>query len=146
MCLFLFALVLAAVSAQAADKRYIGSSACGSCHQKEYNNFTTYAKKAHSWRSVEKMAPGLSGAELQECYTCHTTGYGKAGGFVSKEQTPELRDAGCEVCHGPGSAHAESGSKADIDAHPTGQICESCHTSSRVQAFNYRPLIYGGAH
>jgi hypothetical protein len=130
----------------AAERTYVGSRTCASCHEQEYKNYSTYAKKSHSFNAVEKMAAGLTAAELRDCYTCHTTGYGKPGGFVSKEATPELRDAGCEVCHGPGSAHAESGAAADIDRHPTMETCQTCHTTSRVAAFSFRPLIFGGAH
>jgi hypothetical protein len=119
---------------------------CASCHEEEYRNFTTYAKKSHSFQAVQKMAAGLSATELRDCYGCHTTGYGKPGGFESPQTTPDLAYAGCEVCHGPGSVHAESGSKADIDACPSRELCDTCHTSARVAAFNYRPLRYGGAH
>jgi hypothetical protein len=144
--LFLLAAVLLAGEAAAADAHYVGSGTCSSCHSEEYKNFSTYAKKSHSYEHLKKLAGGLTQSELQDCYHCHTTGYGKPGGFESVEKTPELQNAGCEVCHGPGSAHAGSGKKADINGHPTRQVCDTCHTSSRVQAFNYRPLVYGGAH
>lgn len=144
-CLLVAALLLAG-GAAATERRYVGARACASCHEEEYRNFTTYAKKSHSFEAIEKMRSGLTAAEVRECYGCHTTGYGKSGGFESPETTPELKIAGCEVCHGPGSAHVESGALSDIDARPSRQLCESCHTASRVQAFNYRPLVYGGAH
>lgn len=139
-------LLLTVGGAAVAEKTYVGSQTCASCHEQEYKNYSTYAKKSHSYRAVEKMAAGLTATELRDCYSCHTTGYGKPGGFVSKEATPELKDAGCEVCHGPGSLHAQSGAATDIDRRPSPEVCESCHTSSRVAAFNYRPLLYGGAH
>jgi hypothetical protein len=127
-------------------KLYVGSDACMNCHQAEYKSFITYAKKAHSYESVELMRKGLTDEEYRECLTCHTTGYGKPGGFRSEQETPTLRNAGCEVCHGPGSLHVETGDPADIKAKLTSKDCESCHNAERVRAFRYKPLIHGGAH
>ncbi len=131
----------------AASGRYAGSSACEGCHEKEYGNYKKYSKKAHSSKSVKIMAGDLTPEELKECFVCHTTGYGKPGGFESFEKTPEMADAGCEVCHGPGADHVEAGGdpsliKGKLDV----KDCETCHNSERVSAFDYKPLIFGGAH
>ena len=128
------------------SRTYVGSKACADCHAEEYKNFTSFAKKAKSAHSVQIMAPKLTPDELRGCYDCHTTGYGQPGGFVSFEQTPELGHAGCEVCHGPGSEHAETGDPDAIKGKLSLQDCESCHNADRVGAFNYKPLLYGGAH
>jgi hypothetical protein len=125
---------------------YVGSLACKKCHEDEYSKFTTYAKKAHSFHSIERLMSRLTPAEIKKCYSCHTTGYGKPGGFVSPEKTPLLKNAGCEVCHGPGSIHVKTQSAADIKSHLTIKDCEGCHTSERVKAFRYKPMIHGGAH
>ena len=42
-----------------------------------------------------------------DCVTCHVVGYRYQSGFVNPEETPELKDVGCEQCHGPGSKHVE---------------------------------------
>lgn len=126
--------------------KYVGSEKCKECHETEYSNFKKYSKKAHSSESVKIMASDLDSDELQECYECHTTGYGKPGGFVSYSETPEMGDAGCEVCHGPGSLHAEDGDPELIKGKLTIQDCETCHNSERVDGFNFKPLIFGGAH
>lgn len=133
-------------SVSASDKTYVGSQVCQDCHETEYENFSTYAKKAHSYESVKKMKKKLTEAEYKSCLSCHTTGYGQASGFRSEQETPELKQAGCEVCHGPGSMHAESGDPADIKGQLTAKDCETCHNSERVEAFDYKPLIFGGAH
>ena len=127
-------------------KTYIGSKACGECHEEEYDKFTKFAKKSHSFQSVKKMARGLTSKEIRRCFECHTTGFGKPGGFLSEEETPHLKDAGCEVCHGPGSLHAETEEAGDIRGSLSSQDCETCHSSERITAFNYKPLVYGGAH
>lgn len=128
------------------QETYVGSDACTPCHQQEYENFTKYARKSHSFQSVLKMKKGLTSDELKGCYVCHTTGYGRPSGFVSIEQTPDLKDAGCEVCHGPGGEHIKSQNPEDLLGKVTIDICQKCHTEERVSAFRYKPMVHGGAH
>jgi hypothetical protein len=125
---------------------YVGSDACKDCHQQEYNSFVKYAKKSKSYNSIERVKKGLTEEEIKGCYVCHTTGYGRPGGFISAEKTPHLKNAGCEVCHGPGGVHVMTRNHNDIKRKMTLKDCELCHTSERVQAFRYKPLIHGGAH
>ena len=127
-------------------QKYVGSEACKPCHQKEYGSFTKYAKKSSSFESIQRVKKGLTGEEIKKCYFCHTTGYGKPGGFVSLEKTPHLKNAGCEVCHGPGELHVRTQRIQDIKGNLTTKDCEECHISERVKAFRYKPLIHGGAH
>lgn len=125
---------------------YVGSKSCADCHEEEHSTFVKYSKKAHSWKGVEKMLPKLEVEEQKTCFSCHTTGYEK-GGFVSYAKTPELADVGCETCHGPGREHVESGGDPELITHkPSISSCSSCHNSQRVQDFNYKPLLYSGAH
>lgn len=125
---------------------YVGSDQCKSCHEKEFGSFKNNAKKAHSYKSIAVMKKGLTDAEFEKCFECHTTGYKKPGGFRSEKETPQLKDAGCEVCHGPGSLHAETGDPKDIKGKLTTKDCETCHNPERVGAFKYKPMVYGGAH
>ena len=125
---------------------YVGSEQCRSCHEKEYRAFSTYAKKSRSFESINRLRKELTEEEITGCYQCHTTGYGKPGGFINEERTPHLKNAGCEVCHGPGQIHVETQDPAAIKGHLTEEDCEICHTSERVRAFRYKPLIRGGAH
>jgi hypothetical protein len=147
--LYLTVLIFLGSAAWAEDSRpraYVGSDACIECHEVEYENFTKYARKSRAFQSLQKMKKGLTSEELKECYVCHTTGYGKPGGFISLEQTPELKDAGCEVCHGPAGHHAETEDPDDLTAKVTIEICGTCHTQERVTAFRYKPMVHGGAH
>jgi hypothetical protein len=130
----------------AEQSKYVGSEGCKECHADEYRTFKQFNKKAHSFQSIIRLQKGLEEAELRNCYECHTTGYGKEGGFRSEQETPALKDAGCEVCHGPGSIHAETGDPKDIKGKLTAKDCELCHNSERIDAFKYKPLVYGGAH
>lgn len=130
----------------AQPKTFIGSKACSECHQKEYASFSKFSKKAHSFKSIQIMSAKLEPSELRECYACHTTGYGQPGGFVSIEKTPELANAGCEVCHGPGSEHAQSGDKSLIQTKLAVEQCQTCHNEQRVKSFGFKPMLFGGAH
>ncbi|HUU39385.1 MAG TPA: cytochrome c family protein [Desulfatiglandales bacterium] len=149
VCLLVAPLISAFVYASArgeTGKTYVGSEVCRECHENEYTQFTKFAKKSHSFQSVKKMAKGLTQQEVEGCFQCHTTGYGKPGGFQSETETPHLKNTGCEVCHNAGSLHAETGDPEDIKGDLTAKDCEVCHNSERVADFNYKPLIYGGAH
>ncbi|MBU1003825.1 MAG: cytochrome c family protein [Proteobacteria bacterium] len=139
--------LFSASSAQGEQATYVGTKACSECHEEQFENFEKFAKKSHSDRSIKIMASDLTVEELQECFACHTTGYGQPGGFVSFEETPDLGHAGCEVCHGPGSAHVEEGGDPElIKGSLALEDCETCHNAERVGAFNFKPLLYGGAH
>jgi hypothetical protein len=128
------------------EKSYVGSEMCRSCHEAQYDRFKTYAKKAQSYSHIMTLKKGLTEAEFRQCLECHTTGYGKPGGFRSEQETPRLKDAGCEVCHGPGSIHVQSQDPKDMKTKLSTKDCEVCHNADRVEAFKYKPLIYGGAH
>lgn len=146
-CAFCVCLLLSAGPARTQEATYVGSHVCADCHDEQFENFEKFAKKAHSDRSIKIMASDLTPEEIKECYTCHTTGYGQPGGFVSFEETPELAHAGCEVCHGPGSAHVDEGGDPElIKSTLAMEDCETCHNAERVGAFNFKPLLYGGAH
>jgi len=138
---------LCAVAVAQEESSYVGSAVCSDCHFEEYENYSKYAKKAHSSHSIKIMASDLTEEEIKGCFGCHTTGYGKPGGFVSFEETPDLANSGCEVCHGPGSLHVEYGGDLDYIDHDLDiEMCTSCHNEERVGAFNFKPMLFGGAH
>jgi hypothetical protein len=134
------------IYAQGESKSYVGAETCKGCHEKEYTSFTAHSKMSNSFRSIDRMKKGLTAEEIKKCYECHTTGYGKPGGFRSEAETPGFKNLGCEACHGPGSSHASSSNPKDIKKHLDTKDCDACHDKSRVAAFNYKPLLFGGAH
>ena len=150
LAVFLAVFFVAAVTASSGrtnSGQYVGSEACAECHDKEYENYKKFSKKAHSGESVKIMAGDLTKQELEECYHCHMTGFGKPGGFVSFDETPAMADAGCETCHGPGFDHVEAGGDPDlIKGKLELSDCEACHNPERVAAFDFKPLLFGGAH
>ncbi len=130
----------------AGSKTYVGSKKCAECHEQEYQKWSKYTKKSHSFEDVMKMKHDLTPEELKSCYGCHTTGYGDPTGFRDPVSTPDLKEVGCEACHGPGSAHVESNSPADIKVKITMRDCERCHNAARVGNFGFKPLVHAGAH
>jgi hypothetical protein len=125
---------------------YVGLQVCQPCHLPEYQRFTSYSKKNQSFQSIVRMKKGLTEDEIRQCYACHTTGYGRPGGFISLEQTPDLKEAGCEVCHGPGKLHSQTQDPSHIRGKPNLEVCRQCHIEERIRAFHYRPMLHGGAH
>ncbi len=113
---FLFVIALFAVTnANAGNAKYVSFKKCKACHIKQYKSW----KKTKMANSFENLKPGVK-ADLKKkvnldpekdyttdakCLKCHTTGYGKPGGFVSVEKTPKLINVQCEACHGPGSVY-----------------------------------------
>ena len=72
----------------------------------------------------------------QTCIGCHDTQqYGGAHALVANAKTPKATH-GCESCHGPGKAHAESGDPTLIrrlNAKNPDEVtatCTTCHTRS----------------
>ena len=101
--------------ASAESPTYIGVKNCKACHFKEFKSWeqTPMAKsfedlKAGAKAEEKKKAgidPNKDYTADKNCLKCHTTGYGKPGGFKTIADTPDLAGAQCESCHGPGSEY-----------------------------------------
>ncbi|HXW69629.1 MAG TPA: cytochrome c family protein [Dissulfurispiraceae bacterium] len=149
---FIFFLVVSSIGAWSGSGRaeeinkYVGPETCKGCYAQEYESFLKHSRKVGSYESIVLMKKGLTESETQGCYKCHTTGYEEPGGFRSEQETPQLKNASCETCHGPGGKHSETGDKAYIKGKLTTADCERCHSPERIKTFKYNPLIFGGAH
>jgi len=107
---------LFAVNAEA-GAQYIGAKKCKACHMKEYKSWektimaTSFENLKAGVKAAEKTAAGLDANKDYTadagCLKCHTTGYGKPGGFTTIEATPKLAGVQCEGCHGPGSEYSK---------------------------------------
>jgi hypothetical protein len=109
-----------------ADATYVENKKCKMCHLKQ---FKAHSETAHA-KSFENLTDAGEEAN-KECYPCHTTGYGKPGGFTDVASTPDLVGTTCQACHGPGSAHVAKGlSKEErkplINGSPK-DACVNCH-------------------
>lgn len=100
---------------------------------------------AKSFSNTEKIKR-LTDEERQGCYECHTTGYRQPGGFRSARETPHMANLSCETCHGPGSAHIESGDPKQILPSIPQEGCLKCHDEKRLGPYIRKPLPHGGVH
>lgn len=130
---------------------YVGAKKCKACHLKQYTSWSATKMSA----SFDLLKPGVRADAKKKarqdpakdythdaaCLPCHTTGYGKPGGFKSIEETPDLVGVQCESCHGPHSGvlqvmtiQNKSYKKHDVMAAgleiPGEKTCkEQCHNS-----------------
>ncbi len=117
------------------DLKYVGSESCKSCHQYEYDKWST---KSHAiaYATLEKTGTQYD----PECVICHVIGLEYQSGFVSEKTTPNLKDVGCENCHGPGSEHNKTLGKMPT-ADPKSD-CSDCHTPENSANYAGNEKIY----
>jgi hypothetical protein len=86
---------------------YIGSKACGKCHEHAYDVWEK-SPHSHAYQTlVDARRPSLRQYD-GECIVCHTVGFGYKSGFTDAIKTKHLENVGCESCHGPGSLHQKN--------------------------------------
>jgi hypothetical protein len=151
--LMVLAALLTSPVTPAAEHEFVGSKKCKMCHLKEYKSWeaTMMARSFDNLKPGERVeAKKAAGLDPQKDYTqdatcvaCHSTGYGKPGGFVDLATTPDLAGVGCESCHGAGGTYIKEGymtlknkeyKKAELVA--VGLVatvgaaqCEGCHNA-----------------
>jgi peroxiredoxin len=123
---------------------YVGSQACRGCHAAEHATWSE-SPHAHAVDTLETVRKQGN----PDCLRCHTTGFGRPGGFPDKAppaQHPELASVGCESCHGPGGDHVAEGSAKigtivslgdKCDSCVILQICGACHDDANDPGFEF---------
>ncbi|MBN1124764.1 MAG: hypothetical protein JXA82_07145 [Sedimentisphaerales bacterium] len=104
---------------------YTGSDSCAVCHKYEYEKWST---KAHA-KAYQTLVE-INQQYDPECIRCHVVGFQFQSGFANENSPPDLRNVGCEVCHGPSSQHIASqlsGGKNVAPGEPKFR-CIDCHT------------------
>jgi hypothetical protein len=107
---------------------YLGSSSCSfgdSCHQYEYEK---WSDKSHA--KAYQTLVNVGSQYDPECIECHVVGLDYETGFVSEKSPKDLRNVGCEVCHGPGSKHMTTVimGKTETGTSEPKSTCIDCHT------------------
>lgn len=109
---------------------YVGSNVCMGCHPDQAMQWST----THHAEAFDTLIE--SNQEYNpECIFCHTTGWGYTGGFIIPDETPEMENVQCEMCHGACGEHIETGG---VDFESISEnICLACHTSDNNPDFDY---------
>jgi peroxiredoxin/nitrate/TMAO reductase-like tetraheme cytochrome c subunit len=127
-----------------ATAAYVGSNACRSCHEMEYG---TWSKSRHGAALSSLASKGET--SNAKCLTCHTTAFGRPGGFPDDGRSADQLDlarVGCESCHGPGEDHVKDGAVRIGTIVSLGdkcnscvilQICGACHDDANDPGFEF---------
>ena len=115
---------------------YTGSKSCKSCHEYEYKKWSGKAH-VHAYATLERVGSQYD----PECIICHVVGFEYESGFVSEPQSSEdLKNVGCENCHGPGSEHIRTLGQVGT-AEPMSD-CTDCHTPERSAEYAENEQLY----
>ena len=171
----------ASVPAFGDNYQYVGSKKCKKCHIKEHKSWEE-GKKGKAFEALKpgqateaktkaKLDPAKDYTKDATCVACHTTGFGKPGGYAmpaegadekTLKELESLQGVGCESCHGPGSEYIKvfedikkSGRKyktAELNAvgmlKLEASMCTGCHNekSPTNKAFDFEKQEKEGAH
>lgn len=104
---------------------YTGSASCAVCHKYEHDKWSS---KAHA--KAYQTLVDINQQYDPECIQCHVVGFQFQSGFKNENSPVDLRDVGCEVCHGPASQHIASQLSGGQYAAPGDPKfrCIDCHT------------------
>ncbi len=132
---------------------YVGNNQCKTCHAEAYS-FWEKTNHGSALHTLEEKGKEFD----QTCVSCHVVGFEKPGGSVlgkleyevelgdqGYKVQKDLKNVGCENCHGPGSFHVEAalfGKKGDpkqwINNVIDERTCmESCHVQEHSPRFNF---------
>ena len=146
--------------------RYVGSTACRSCHSdaEHGNPYVQWMRSRHGhayWRLgadwslfLAKLRPHY--ADLEDpisdhrCLLCHVNGRQDDDALFAASYR-EAEGVGCEACHGPGSLYVDSEIMTDREAFlanggriPDENTCRNCHR--RSENFDYAEMWPKVAH
>ncbi len=148
------------VEAKPGEAFYVGTNTCQTSHPQEHA-FWAKSKHAGAVATLEARNKHYD----QSCIGCHVVGYEEPGGSVlgkleyeyeegGEKKRKDLRNVGCESCHGPGSMHAKAPVGESGPQHIRGKVTEAvcagaCHVpehSPRFKFESYVELILGEGH
>jgi len=154
---------------------FVGPQTCTEeCHREQGKSWA----RTRMAQSFEALRPGVFAEQKRlvgldpdadytrepECLSCHTTGYGLVGGFVSIEETPDMAGVTCEACHGAGGRYVKTVMDADDPTFetekardaglvypPTARVCRKCHNEDSPfidigYQFDYAERVARGTH
>ena len=137
------------------EPAYVGVGACATCHESEVA-FWSQTRHAHAYETLVAVKKQYS----LDCITCHVTGWQQPGGVCRIDRSavgsPGIGERGkgrqdvqCEICHGPGSLHADDPNGVKMKEQVPAAWCMRCHEPANSPHFDdakYRPYIIGPGH
>ncbi len=114
---------------------YVGSTACTNCHAPQFAKWRG-TQHATAYDTLEAKGQQFN----VQCLPCHITGPAAQTGQEMLALAHDLRQVGCESCHGPARAHTiqPTGAKA---GQPTMDTCLRCHTGEHDDRFNFAEAL-----
>jgi hypothetical protein len=132
---------------------YVGLDACVECHAPTSAHWAL-TPHAQTWKDLVERGSATEGesgggrpvAPLDathnpDCLGCHSTGYGKRGGFVDPDADSRLLNVQCEACHGPMKLHVDQARRPGFRPSPGLPVdeatCRGCHDPANSPKFEY---------
>lgn len=113
-------------------EKYAGSSACMTCHSHAWD---VWKASRHS-RALKTLEDDGHDRD-PDCTGCHVVGLADTTGFISRKETPDLADVGCESCHGPAADHVRDPYKFRLPMFGE-KACMPCHVPEHSPGFDFR--------
>ena len=114
---------------------YAGSTACTSCHAQQFAKWRG-TQHATAYDTLEAKGQQFN----VQCLPCHVTGPAAQTGQEMLALAHDLRQVGCESCHGPARAHTLQPTAAKA-GQPTMATCQRCHTGEHDDRFNFSEAL-----
>jgi len=121
---------------------FIGSASCTVCHQSAAQAWQA-SRHAGAIATLEAVGKAFD----PNCVVCHSVGFGREGGYLGLDETPDLANVQCESCHGPGRAHVAAAGQAFPGKRTPREACADCHHPNHSPSFvfdAYWPRIVHG--
>lgn len=113
-------------------KEYVGTDRCAGCHPGQYTHWRDTPHGSAYTRLLEVYRH-----HYPKCVLCHVAGLGRPSGFDILKPNRALANVQCEICHGPGSLHAQHLTPTTIRRVPDQQVCLECHNTDHDDDFVY---------
>ncbi|HLJ12721.1 MAG TPA: multiheme c-type cytochrome [Planctomycetaceae bacterium] len=114
----------------APEMRVAGTVVCQECHA-DASAIWRDSNHSHAWETLVADEAHVD----PMCQKCHTTGFGLPGGFQSRSKSAALVSVGCESCHGPAKAHADTPAKRT--PFVAREQCTRCHDHENSPEFEF---------
>jgi hypothetical protein len=115
---------------------YVGAAKCAECHAAEMAQWRR-TKHATAYKTLLDRHRHFQ----PKCVVCHVVGFGTPHGYRLGSPEALLANVQCEVCHGPGAAHAGAPSKDNIRRQVPATVCLECHTPDHSDHFVYEERL-----